>query len=854
MVNFRWTIQLAGLLLTSLLFTGCGSGGSSNGGAPSPGASTAQTTVSGTVQAPGGRIAFFKERSLGDLFVSEAYAALTGLTNVSDGTIVELARLNPTASGFAVIATTTVSGGRYSFNLTSLGLQPSNDLIVRVEGSGGRVMRAFVVSTVVDLNPVSEATYRLVEEALAGRPLSNLTFQEVADITGAVGLLSQLQNIGTATSIDQAVGLVRTAVAANAQVTGFIAAAAELGQTAQGTGDVGNFYPFDQGSLWRYNGTTGGSLGSHGYDTTVQISGQGPAPRHGVSSTIFSETNPQGENRPQNGYGIKVSSGITWYGTDDSDDNLTNQLTPYQAIHFPLTIGNTIVLAERTGLNWGNDEDGDGRNESVDVVLQQTAQQIESLTIPGGSISTPIHFPMTFRVETKATFLVKFTKGGSATVFQRNTSWQAPGIGKVKEIIEAGVEDGPLIATLTEEIVGYVVNGQGSGLRIELMRGTASVTVPQGSTNQLQAGAYDQQNRPLIGFPLSWSSSDASIVNVDQNGIVTGIAPGTAMITASIGTLVSNSLPVVVMDLRMVSMYTRDIVYDQVANRIYTSVGNNSGSLSNTLASVNPQTGTVDWSIEVGPEPGKLALSDDGQYAYIGINGGQSIAQFHIPSRAVQQTFNLGSYGLLDMVVVGGSSQSLAIARFELQSGAPGGIAIYDSGIPRALTTPGRGQTHDDIPTILERGTSNATIYAFGEGSVFLISITSSGASIDSMRQVNFDGRDMAHEGGLLYFPSGEVYNPITNTLVRTYPVPPINNVLNRVLPYSTLNRVFFAQFFSAYEWLSFNQTSLVPSGTVNIFNIGTGAPLRFIRWGSNGLALSTDAGRLFIFRSTLFQ
>ena len=830
----------------------CSSGGGE--GAPPPVSTSPQTIVSGTVQAPGGQIAFFKKNSFRDLFVSEAYAALTGLANVPDNTIVQLARLDATASNLSVIVTTTTSGGRYSFNLTALGLQPANDLIVRVTGSGGKEMRAFVVGTVADISPVSEAAYQLAVQSLNGGPLSNLTLQEVSDVSGAVGLIGMLQNLGTATVIEQAVGLVKASVETNPQLAGFLAAAAGPGQTAQGTGDVGNFYPFDQGSLWRYNGTTGGSLGFRGYDTTVQVSGQGPAPTHGVISTIFSETTPQGENRPKKGYGIKTSSGITWYGNDDPDDNLTNQLTPYLAIHFPLTIGNTIVLAERTGLNWGNDEDGDGRNESVDMVLHQTAQQIESLTIPGGSISTPISFPLTVRVETKATFLVRFTKGGSATVIQRNTSWQAPGIGKVKEVIEAGFEDDPLIATLTEEIVGYVVNGQGSGLRIELMHGAASITIPQGGTNQLRADAYDQQNRPLLGFPLSWSSSDASIVNVDQNGIVTGVAPGTAMVKASIGTLVSNSLPVVVMDLRMVSIYTRDIAYDQVTNRIYASVANNSGNLSNTLASVNPQTGTVEWSIAVGTEPGKLALSDDGQYVYIGVNGGKSVAKFHIPSRTVQQTFSLGTYGLLDMVVLGGSPQSLAIARFELSSGAPGGVAIYDNGAPRALTTPGWGQTLDAIPTILERGTSNGTIFAYGKGSVFLLSITSSGASIGSMQQVNVDGRDMVHEGGLLYFPSGEVYSPITSTLVRTYPVPPINNVLNRVLPYSTLNRVFFAQFFSAYEWLSFDQTSLVPTGSVNISGIGTGTPLRFIRWGSNGLALSTDAGQLFIFRSTLFQ
>jgi hypothetical protein len=840
-------LNLTGIVSLTFFISSCGSGGG-DGIPPQPAPTTAQTIVSGMVQAPSGQVAFFKKNNFSDLFVSEAYAALTGLGNVPDNTIVQLARLNASATDFSVIATTATSGGRYSFNLTTFGLQPANDLIVRVAGPGGDEMRAFVVGTVADISPVSEAAYQSAIQSLNGGLLSNLTFQEVVDICGATSLIAMVENLGTATSSDQAIALVKTAIEKNLQVTRFIVSAGSSGQTTEGTGDIGNFYPFEQGSIWRYNGVGMVSGPAIGYANTVLVSGTGPAPGHGITSTIFSSTTDEGGGRTAKTYMVKGLSGTTIYGNGDSDDTISRQLIPYQTAHFPLSLGTTIILLEKNGLDWGEDEDGDGHNETFSLVFSQSVLAREQITVSAGTFSD------TLRIENKAVFVVNFTTGGSATLVQTNTEWRAPKVGRVKELIQAQVEGGPIVASGSEELIGYVVNGQGSGLRIELMHGATSITVPQGGTNQLRADAYDQQNRPLIGFPLSWSSSDASIVKVDQNGIVTGVAPGSAMVKASIGTLASNSLPVVVMDLRMVSMYTRDIVYDQVANRIYASVANNSESLSNTLASVNPQTGTVEWSIAVGAEPGRLALSDDGQYVYIGINGGKSIAKFHLPSRAVQQTFDLGNYGLLDMVVLGGSPQSLAIARFELQSGAPGGIAIYDNGVPRALTTPGWTQTLDDIPTILERGTSNATIYAFGKGNVFLVSVTSSGASIGSMRQVNFDGRDMVHEGGLLYFPSGEVYSPITSTLVRTYPVSPLNNVLNKVLPYSTLNRVFFAQSFSAYEWLSFDQTSLAPTGSVNIFGIGTGAPLRFIRWGSNGLALSTDAGQLFIFRSTLFQ
>src|SRR6185295_17878532 len=126
-------ISIRSLLATYLILALVSCGGGGDGGTPSV-ATPAQTIVSGSVQAPAGQIAFFRERSPGNLFISEAYAALTGLANVPDHTIVELARLDTTATNFTVLSTTTTSGGRYSFNLTNLGLQPANDLIVRVAG------------------------------------------------------------------------------------------------------------------------------------------------------------------------------------------------------------------------------------------------------------------------------------------------------------------------------------------------------------------------------------------------------------------------------------------------------------------------------------------------------------------------------------------------------------------------------------------------------------------------------------------------------------------------------------------------------------------------------------------------
>lgn len=58
--------------------------------------------------------------------------------------------------------------------------------------------------------------------------------------------------------------------------------------------------------------------------------------------------------------------------------------------------------------------------------------------------------------------------------------------------------------------------------------------VPGGS-RQLAATILDANGRALAGRPMAWSSSDSATVTVTTSGVVTGVAPGTANVTASVG-------------------------------------------------------------------------------------------------------------------------------------------------------------------------------------------------------------------------------------------------------------------------------------------------------------------------------
>jgi uncharacterized protein YjdB len=60
-------------------------------------------------------------------------------------------------------------------------------------------------------------------------------------------------------------------------------------------------------------------------------------------------------------------------------------------------------------------------------------------------------------------------------------------------------------------------------------------SIDVGSTTQLSAVAYDQTGAQLIGVTFQWSSSDKTIATVSDAGVVTGVAVGTARISAMAG-------------------------------------------------------------------------------------------------------------------------------------------------------------------------------------------------------------------------------------------------------------------------------------------------------------------------------
>ena len=296
---FTWGVSVGGSekILTGILgvvfwfsISACGGDGGGGGGEASP---TQGTTISGSVQAPSGQIAFNHSlrflTQLVDLFHPSAYASITGTSPVPDGTLVQLARLSADTSSFTILATTPTSGGTYFFNLTSLQLQIANDLIVRV-ATGAVQMRAFVTGSTVDLDPASETAVRLVVQqltAVPGATIHNFTVQELADITGSINVLVTVKQLAAGTNVESAVTTIRNAIAGNAGLMTFIAAAGTAGQTPQGPGDVGNHVPLTEGNVWQFQGSVSSTLNPMGlFPQSYQKRGPSQEPKPSEMSRL----------------------------------------------------------------------------------------------------------------------------------------------------------------------------------------------------------------------------------------------------------------------------------------------------------------------------------------------------------------------------------------------------------------------------------------------------------------------------------------------------------------------------------------------------------------------------------------
>ncbi len=303
-------------------------------------------------------------------------------------------------------------------------------------------------------------------------------------------------------------------------------------------------------------------------------------------------------------------------------------------------------------------------------------------------------------------------------------------------------------------------------------------------------------------------------------------------------------------DIRKITLKTNDIIYDPVSHKIYASVPSSAGINGNCITVIDPWSGFVGPSIPVGSEPNKLALSDDGQYLYVSLDGAAAVRRVHVPTLTPGLQFVLGSdpfsglFYVEDMEVLPGQPEAVAVSR-RSGTGSPQceGVAVYDNGVQRPNVAKDNYYGH-----VIEFSSSASRLYGLDNqawwGTFYRMSVDASGVTIidTTTNIINGDSADLEFDNGLMHFTTGAVYEPETKSLIGSFSGvgPP-----TIVKPDSTISRTFFLtgnEYSATRTLLAFDQGTFLPAGSLSVSDV-SGAAKSLVRWGANGLAFRADDG-----------
>jgi hypothetical protein len=291
-----------------------------------------------------------------------------------------------------------------------------------------------------------------------------------------------------------------------------------------------------------------------------------------------------------------------------------------------------------------------------------------------------------------------------------------------------------------------------------------------------------------------------------------------------------------------VNLPANDLVINTATQTLYASVPSTAGATTgNTITSVDPKTGAIGASTFIGSEPGKLAISDDGEVLYVHLNGAKAIRRFDTATKTPGVQFSIGVDRPGDMEVVPGSPQSLAVSR---GSSFNGGVAVYDNGVQRPNTSTNNGSYYSSTVSI-EFGASPSKLYGLNDGSssneITKMQLDASGIKVlGNVRYLlSSYGYGFEFAGGRLYSATGYVADPEAETLVGRF-----NGGGSTLVVDQALGRAFFLSTGSGgtgsnFVLTAYDINTFLPLGSVTFPGVSD-TPVGLVRWGTNGLAFAT--------------
>jgi hypothetical protein len=127
-------------------------------------------------------------------------------------------------------------------------------------------------------------------------------------------------------------------------------------------------------------------------------------------------------------------------------------------------------------------------------------------------------------------------------------------------------------------------------------------------------------------------------------------------------------------NVKIIEIAHTSVVYVPQKDRIYFTTPTNLGARSNSICVMDTYFGKIEDCYFVGSDPVNLTASDDGKFLYFTQNQLSFVSRFNLDSNKVDLRFNVGSTAILDIDVLPGQSDAVAVTLNR-------GVSIYKNGV-----------------------------------------------------------------------------------------------------------------------------------------------------------------------------
>jgi hypothetical protein len=374
-----------------------------------------------------------------------------------------------------------------------------------------------------------------------------------------------------------------------------------------------------------------------------------------------------------------------------------------------------------------------------------------------------------------------------------------------------------------------------------------------------------------LALPTTVVSSTQAVAQIPSSAL-TAVTEAQITIQNSQSKL-SNPIPYLV-GMSVFFSQVNDAVWDGPRNILYITQpsANPSSVVKNpdTVLAIDPVTLAVQWIYQftAGSYPDRLALSNDGKYLYVSLDGAGTVQQLILgnpagPTRGV--TIPLGSdptygpYWAMDLQVSPVNSGTIAVARgvSPLNSSilALGGVALFD-GMTQRPDSVGWTEQHPWLLDTLQWSGDGETIYAANNenasGDFYELEVEDSGVSLKSATAGVFTNPNLyIHydaQSGKVYGDDGVVVDP-------SHPLPASSFQSSGVMvPVSADGAAYFvaqpSSDFGTVSYLvqSFGITSLSATKQLPLYLV-SGIPQHIIRWHQQLISKPAVDGLVFTTR-----